>query len=147
MRERPALNKLRTIAATQMALLLASEATLAHAIATERDRDSEVGEAETRLDEAIEDWRDALALGPVDAALLPLFAQAPPRRQDELDKAKAAQLKAQLHTNTQRLRHGENAARLRRTVSLKKRTQKRLRRKQEEKALAALEHRTIGAAP
>jgi len=139
MRERRALQTLREIAATQSALKLASEASLAGAIDLERARESDVLHAHGRLKEAIEDWRGALKRPAVDATLLRLFAEAPKSREIELNNAEAARTKAQAHTDAQRLRHGEIIARVRHSALLYTRVKRRLERKQEEKTLSALE--------
>lgn len=142
MRERRALYKLRKVSATQAALQVASQAALAHALEVERLRDADVRNAEDRLRDSIEDWRGALAGGHVEVSLLRLFAQAPPLRKSEVKAAQVQLEKAQRQTALHRTRHGESCARLRRSLTLQRRLAKRLSRKLEDKALAALEHQS-----
>jgi hypothetical protein len=140
MRERRTLHKLQKIIAAQTALRSASQVALNQALDIERAREADVRHAQSRFDEAIEDWRGALKRQAVDASLLRLFAQAPRQRESELNAAEAARAKAQAHCDAHRVSHGEITAQLRRSGILRERARKRLDRKQEEKALSTLEH-------
>jgi glutamyl-tRNA reductase len=126
--------------AAQSALHAAATFSLGQAIVRERERRSDAERAEAAVTAALDDWRDALSRGGLDPALLGLFAEAPQIRERELKSAHSELAKAEQRTGVERLRYGEGLARLKRIAHKRNKTRKRIFRKQEEKALAALEH-------